>query len=480
EELKEVTGIDFTLRADPISFGDLRVFMPSLHPDRSAVVTLRATGTSRLMDVDADAEFSDGSTARFTGSVSPATGGPVNYMGEAEIRSMNPSFFTGPDAPASTLINGNVSLDLAGTQLESLDGSVSVDVFGSRVAGFFLEDLTATANFSAGEAGINARAAWNGSTITADGTILPFEEIPTYVLSGRTSNFNIGSISESEQRSSINATFRLEGSGFDPAVADVSADVRLSSSTINNLQIEDGRMDLRLADGDMSFGMRFLFPDGLLVANGRAEIEDPLQFVVERGRFENVDLAALLGQDQASSLNGRFELEGTGTDPQEMNLEASLTMAPSTFGHLQLDEGSVTLDLENGRLAINALAQFEEAGRFNFAAYTRPFDEMPTFHVTRGEFTNVNVGALVNQPDQDTDLSGTATFTSRGFDPETMVLNGRFQLAGSRFNEQQINAATAAVDLRAGLLSFDVGVDIPEGDLQLAGSARPFLEVPTY
>ncbi|MEX1055565.1 MAG: hypothetical protein WED81_06015, partial [Rhodothermales bacterium] len=286
--------------------------------------------------------------------------------------------------------------------------------------------------------------------------------------------------SESEQLSSINATFLLEGSGFDPAVADVCADVRLSSSTINNLQIEDGRMDLRLTDGDMSFGMRFLFPDGLLVANGRAEIEDPLQFVVERGRFENVDLAALLGQDQASSLNGRFELEGTGTDPQEMNLEASLTMAPSTFGHLQLDEGSVTLDLENGRLAINALAQFEEAGRFNFAAYTRPFDEMPTFHVTRGEFTNVNVGALVNQPDQDTDLSGTATFTSRGFDPETMVLNGRFQLAGSRFNEQQINAATAAVDLRAGLLSFDVGVDIPEGDLQLAGSARPFLEVPTY
>src|SRR5690606_10917284 len=114
---------------------------------------------------------------------------------------------------------------------------------------------------------------------------------------------------------------------------------RFSPSTINAYVLNDGRIELRLADGDLSYGFRFLFPDGLLVANGSADLGEPLRFAVDRGRFENLDLAAILGQDQPSSLTGSFRIQAVGTDPQQMSANAVLEMEPSTFGRYELDVG---------------------------------------------------------------------------------------------------------------------------------------------
>src|SRR5690606_21041007 len=154
-----------------------------------------------------------------------------------------------------------------------------------------------------------------------------------------------------------------------------------------------------------------LFEDGLLVANGDASLNEPMRYRIERGRFENFDLAALMGEDRSSSLNGTFVLQGTGTDPRELTAGAGLEMEPSHFVTYRLNAGRSPAELTSGLLDLIVEAEMAESGSFDFVAVNRPFDEIPTIHITRGEFRNVNVGAFTEGSEQDSDLSGTATFT---------------------------------------------------------------------
>ncbi len=479
EEDDDIENINFDLDADPLAFSDLQPFVPGLDGTRSATIDLHLGGSSRLLDVDASAMLSDGGSFTITGSVSPVTEGPVEYRGTGRLRSFDPTFFAGSGS-RETVLNADFDVDLDGFDLQQIDGTAEASLTASRLGGIELAGAQFDALFDDGRAQADLTTTWNGSTVTASGTMRPFDDIPTYRLEGRTANFNLASIGFEGQQSDIDAVFTVEGSGFAAQTAEMEGSIAMAPSSVNDYTINDGSVEFALTAGELDYGFRFLFPDGLLAANGIAQLEDPFRFTVQRGRFENVDLAALLGNPEASSVNGTFRAEGVGSDPQTMTAEVVLEMEPSTYGRYRLQAGSANLNLEDGLLRMTALADMAEAGRFNFAAVTRPFDDVPTFNVTRGEFTNVDIGALLDQPDQSSDLSGTATFTVRGFDTGSMRLDGSIDLAPSRFNEQEITAASADVALRQGLLTFDGGIDVPDGSAALAGSVRPFRDVPTY
>lgn len=479
EEDEDVEGIDFELRADPISFRDLHPFAPALNPDREATIDVQIGGSGRLLDVDAAASFSDGGSLRLSGVVSPSTDGPVQYRAEGRVVRFDPMYFTGTGDPG-TVMNADFDVDLAGTNLKSLDGTASAVMRPSTLGGRELTSAHLQAAFTDGRADLEMTSSWSGSSISAEGFMRPFDETPAYALSGRTGGLNVAHFGMDQHRSTINATFDVDGYGFDPSTAEVDAQLQIRNSTVNDYAVNSGTFRLDLSNGQMSYGARVLFPDGLIVADGSAELGEPLTYTVDRGRFENVDLAALLGQDESSALNGSFSLQGVGLDPRAMNLTAVLEMESSAYGTYQLRAGDLRANLDAGVLNVTTSADLAEAGSFDFAAVTRPFDEVPVVRVTRGAFRDVDVGALLQQPDQTSDLNGTTSFTMRGFDPRTMRLDGTLSLSDSRLNEQDIIAASANVDLNGGRLAFTVDVDIPEGSAALAGTARPFLDVPTY
>lgn len=481
EEQEEFEDVDFKLRADPLALRDIRLFFPTLNADRTATIDVQVEGSTSAMEIDGSAQLSDGGSLVVTGVISPNGDEPMEYVLQSQVQSFNPAFFTTPpDVEPGTVLTGSIDVDLEGTQAETMVGSVDARLVRSTVAGFELTEAVVSSTLEDGKAIFDLSTNWKGSTITAEGSARPFDEVPSYDLTGRTRNFNIASLAGPDQQSDLDATFSVEGRGFEMETADLRANIDVQRSTVNNYQIDDGRVELTMESGDVDYGFRFLFPDGLLVANGSAELDDPVTYRIDRGRFENVDLAALLGQDGPSSLNGSFRMEGVGTDPQSLAANGVIEMAPSTFGDFRLQTGLFRVDLQNGRLEMVARADMQEAGQFNFAAFTRPFDDTPTFHVTRGEFTNVNVGVLMGDPELESDLNGTATFTARGFDPQTMSLDGTFTLADSRINQQEINSARAEIDLDQGRLAFNSRMDLPEGDAQLVGTALPFRDTPTY
>ncbi len=481
EDADEFRDLDFELKADPLSLRDIRLFFPSLNADRTATIDVRVSGSTREMNIDAAADLSDGGSLDVTGRVRPKGTGPMEYVLNADLQHFNPAFFTtAPGVEPGTVLSGNVDVDLQGTDEETLSGTADARLIGSTVSGLRLSEAVVSSMIEDGRVTFDLHTHWNGSTITAEGAVHPFEETPSYETSGRTQNFNIGSIAGSEQQSDLDASFEVEGHGLNVATADLQARITVRPSTINNYRIDDGRVELTMVGGDLSYGFRFLFPDGLFVANGDATLDDPASYRIQRGRFENVDVAALLGEDVPSSLNGAFALRGRGTNPKTLTADAQLDMAPSTYGEYRLETGHLQLDLQNGRLEMIVRAQLEEAGLFDFAAYTRPFDDVATFHVTRGEFTNVDVGALTGNPDQNSDLNGTATFTARGFDPQRMDLDGTFTLSGSRFNEQEIKSARVEIELTRGSMAYDGQLALPDGAAHLVGTARPFAPTPSY
>lgn len=479
EEDEDIENIDFELLADPIAFQDLHPFLPGLNPAASATIDLTVGGSSQILDLDASAQLSDGGSLSLTGSLSPNTEGPVAYNAVGSLRAFDPTIFSGPGSQ-ETLINGDFDIALAGFNLQEVDGHASGTLTGSRLGGVELAGARFEADFENGRADADLSTTWNGSTVTAEGTTRPFDDIPTYTLQGRTTNFNLASLGMEGQQSDIDAAFSVDGSGFSPRTAEIEGSIAMGHSTINDYTVNDGDVRFNLTGGELDYGFRFLFPDGLLAANGLAQFDDPFRFTVQRGRFENLNLAALLGTGVGSSLNGTFRAEGVGSDPQTFRAEATLDMEPSFYDNYRLSDGSVRLDMEDGLLQASAIADLGEAGRFNFAAVTRPFDEMPTFNVTRGEFTNVDIGALTDNPEQSSNLSGTATFAVRGFDTGTMQLDGRIDLAPSTINQQEITSAGADIGMRGGLVTFDGRVDIPGGDVVLAGNIRPFQDVPVY
>ena len=484
-----VDDIDFTLQAAPLSFRDLRPFAPSLAPEGSLSLDVQAQGSGRLVRADVQAALADGGTS--AGSVNldvtatPTTEGPLQYNVAGEVRGLALGVFTSGAAPDTAALAGTVNADLAvdleGPALDALDGTADVALFDTRIGEFALDRTSVQARFTDGQAELDLQSGLRGLTVALAGTARPFNETPSYDLDGRLRNLDLSRFTaDTTQQSDLNLALGLEGEGADLASADTDVRLVLEPSTLSGYALQGGTADFRLEGGDVLFDLLLNLENGALVAaEGQADLQGELEYQVSEGRFEDVDVAALTGDTTRSSLSGTFSLQGRGSDPETLSLEAALALADSYYGPYELNEVGLNAAMQAGRLRADVNADLD-GGLFNLAATARPFAQTPTFAVTEGAFEDVDVGALTGNPAQSSSLSGTLSVEGRGFDPQTMTLDARLDLAASQLNEQEIESATVAAALRNGSLDYRLALDLPQGTTTLAGSAAPFGEPLTY
>lgn len=473
-----ITDIDFNLTAAPLAFDDIRPFVPGLRQGETLALDLDVGGAQDLLIVDGDARFSDGGTLQVEGSVSPDEP-DVRFDLTAAVRAFDLSILTGNPSHSSS-INTDLDVDLAGTVLGRIDGTANATIFQTRYGTLAFDRTTLNSSWESGRARLDAQGGLRGTRFSLAGDVRPFDDSPSYNLSGRVSGFDIGNFTEGDLRSNIGASMRVDGRGFDQNAA-FTADVQLSPSTFNDYRIEYGVLDLAMEDGRLNFGTRFRFPDGQAFAQGVANFnESEVSYSVSRGRLENLDLASLLGTGTSSGFNASFSLNGTGTNPDLMSLRAEVDVFDSHYGDVTVAAADLNVSIQDGYLRANTAADLEQAGAASFIAEGRPFAAQPTFQITSGEFRQINLGRLTQNPGLTTDLTGTAVFNIRGFDPQQMALEGRVDLDPSRLNEQTINSAFLVANMERGNLNFTANVNLPEGQTLLTGVAQPFLDVPSY
>ncbi len=471
-------ALGFRLQARPLAFGDIAPFAPSLDPTQSVRLDATVDGTSRQMRIRSLARFDDGGSLSLNGRIAPSPG-PVRYQLTARLDRFDPLGLL-QGAEEKLLLQGVIQTNLAGATPQELSGVVRADLRSADYGDYNVRRANLQSRFQGGLARFEIGADVEGAPLRITGSARPFDAEISYDVAGRVERLDIGRFSQGGQRSNIDARFALEGRGVDPQTALANGSLTLAPSRINRIRLDEGKLDLALEDGVLTAGARMLFPKGRVFAASTVRFGDSLSYEVSRGRFENVDVAGLMGRPERSALNGSFSLKGRGTNPQTLDLDASIDMAPSYFGTYRLSDAGVEAAMRSGRLTTTLDAHLPQAGSFDFALETRPFDEEPLLRVTRGEFRDVNVGRLTGNPDLSTDLTGTAVFSLRGFDPSTMNMEGRLDLDPSRVNEQTITNAYLVAEMRRGRLEYNANVRLPAGEARMAGYARPLDASPTY
>ncbi len=475
----DVSDIRFKLTAQPLSFRDIAPFV-AVDPDRSLTLDAEITGSQRLLEIDLDGTLSDGATVALAGTFTPAIDDRVAYDFTGQVRNLDPGFFGPPDSPPAGRVNLDLRADLEGPALDQISGTAHATLTDSRFGEFALDRTVLDARFYSGRGQIELATGLRGAAFRLGGQVWPFEDEPRYDLNGRFRNVDIARFSEGgAQSSNLDGTLRVQGRGISPETARVEARANLNPSRINDYALTDGLISAELANGDLDLSARVLLPEGLIAVRGGATFGETLTYRVTQGRVENLDVAALTGDTTYSRINSTFTLRGAGTDPNTLRLTANVNLDETVYGPYVVQDGDLDATINNGRLTSRVRAALR-GGDVSFVATALPFRQVPTFEVREGRFQNVDLGVLTQNPDLSTNLDGTLRLEGRGFDPQTMVLEGRVDLDASRVNAQDINSAFVTAALERGALAYRLGLDVPGGETRLEGTARPFDAQPTY
>ena len=470
EEGQPLEDIDFTLTAEPLAFRDLLPFFPDINQDGQGTIRAQVTGTSRLLNTTVDAQFGDGSSLGLEGEVTPYVEGELTYQLDARVRELSPGYFTA-GGRRNTNINANLQMDLTGVNLDGLNGTVTGEVYNTSIAQQLIRQAAVKGTFDDGHLAFNTSAEMRGASFTAEGSGRFFDDVPSYQAEGTFRNVHLGVLLHNEElESDLNGQFAVEGQSFDPETAAITADVSFTRSTLNGREIERGVATVTLEDGNLSYDVEFVFPGGTIAMQGTGQFEDgTFTYRVTEGYFQNLNLAAITGNPQdESDLTGTFTAQGRGLNPQTIRLQASLSLSSGQYRTVRINRANFDLTLQNQELT--AGGRFDlVGGQFDIVATVHPFAATPTYSV-EGNFQNVNLGTLLNNPQQESTLNGRLSLQGRGFNPETASLTGSFRLYDSVLNNREIQRGTADLTLRGGDLAFNVDFETPAGSIAAQGT----------
>lgn len=472
---------DLDLLASPLDFADLRAFVP-LPLYGAAEIRAQAQGTPDDVLARLNAEFDHGGTINLNGAFSADPDGPVRYAAEGTIRDFDPGALLNDPSLAGDL-TADLDVDLGGPSLERVDGRVDLKVRGSRLGEQQIQRADLVGEFTSGRLAFTLGGAVPGARVLAEGSARPFADVPTYDVRGEASGVDLAALlRDPEQTGRVErATFALEGRGFDTQTAVATGSVDVRGLVVGDLAIERAAGDVGLRDGALGFDAEVALAGGggAVTAEGSVRpFAEPLSYRVDRGTLRNLDLAALTGDTTHTDLSGTFSLAGAGTDPQAMALTLDASLRDARYDTFAIPAADLSARLDGGLLAFDVDADLAEAGRLSARGSARPFAE-PLAYDARGTVRNLDLAALTGDPAQSSDLSGTFDVAGTGTDPQTLALDLRLDLEGSRYRQQEITRGTAVGSLRRGTLDLSVDATTPEGALAFTVSGRPFDEQAT-
>ena len=479
--------VALSLRAAPLVLGDLTAFAPFLevNPEEALDLRARLTGSGEQLTLTTDVTVRNGG-GRLTAEAAatprtdaPAGGSPLAYRIDAEAQRLTTSLI-GPPDPAENRITATLTGALEGPALDSLDGSLSASVTDTRVYDVQATDLGLESTVRDGAADLDLQGAVNDIGLSVSGTARPFDAAPSMDLEGQVRELPLAAVApDAGVEGSLTGTARVQGRAMTTDTAAYDATVRLEDSRVGAQAIESGRLTAALRPYEVRANGEVRFPTGRLRGAGHAALDGSERFVLETGRVEDVNLAALVGDTTDSRVTATLTGDGQGFTPATMRAQATLDVEDSHYGPHRLDSLTTTTRLRDGRMTADADARLNDSD-WSLAARARPFSARPTVELTEGRFQNVDLGPFLQDTTQSSALHGTFRGRLEGTRPDSLTLDAGLTLDTSRVNQQTVSAASLDMTLREGDLRSTFTLDTPEGAAQLPLRARPFDDAPTY
>ncbi|MEM8559036.1 MAG: hypothetical protein AAGG50_14545, partial [Bacteroidota bacterium] len=459
----------------------LRVFDASVNgqPIESSTLDGQFAGGQMRFGLDA---VIPGAALTASGQARPFASTPT-YFAEGRFFDVDLAAFA--DSVSGTPLSGTISLAGQGFEPDAMQASlgVTLDPATVRTAATTtqIEEVALDAQLRRRTVRFDLRGLFGptgdaGGALALQGLAQPFATPLTYeITEGTAQRLDLAALTgDPEQASSITGTFTLDGRGTDPQTLAIDLQAALDDTRYGTTRIPSADLFAGLADGLLAFdGEVDLADAGRVEARGEVTpFADTLRYRLD-ALLTNLDAGAFAAPEASpdtlatadttafmTRLNGTVRLDGSGTDPQALDLTGRVVLTESQVNQQQIESGAVALRLGGGTLDVDGTVTTPE-GLVRLDATGRPFDATPAVTVREGRFENLDVGAFAGNPRLASNLTGRFNADYTGKNLETGTLQGVL-----RFDPSTLSGA----DLD-GTLSFalDDGLGQGNADLALAG-----------
>ena len=471
--------LEASLEATPLALADVARFVPGIVPEGELHLELDVSSQGKSAAGPVTAQLGS-ARLRLEGSTLLGSGEPARYRVSGEMHAVDPSELV--RAAPKGLLTGEIQADLRGERLRSAEGSASVRLTGSRLAGTSIESLHLTADVNDGRAELDLRSHVADARLNVDGWVRPFDSIPSYRLAGVVRGIPgadalARALSGEWGAPELNAGFRVAGRGMTLETASLTGRISLAAQRRRKEPTPLGHASVRLRDGRLRARPELRVAGGRIAGVLIATVGDTVAYKVRQGVIDHVDLGLLLEDSLAAPVSGEFSVEGRGLSPEQAVARARVQLDAVRYGERRLDDVVAQVRLRHGRTMLDLDADLE-GGTLAVDATALPFASPIRFTVDSATLERVDLGSFLDRPDLSGPVSLQATASGR-LASGMRVIRGRVTIAPSRLGGIEVAGGTVRGELNRGLLTYDVSVRTTGGSLALAGQARPMQKVPS-
>lgn len=457
---------------------NLRVANTRWRTLRSPELTITSTMRDGAASVDLQGTL-NGARTTITGTARPLDDTPSADL-TAEVQNLDVSAFT-PDSGIGSDLSATAELQAraVGTADERIEADVTLapsrvgvqSLTGGRgrlILGPDRAEARVDVALPKGQIEVAGSAALNGTERFALET-------------GRFKNVNVAALVGDSTKNQVTGTVQGEGRGYTPETMRLDATLTLRDSRYGPHQLSSLNTTAALDEGrlETTTDATVNGSDWALALAGRPFAPTP-RIELTKGRFQDLDIGPFL-QDttQSSELHGRIQGTIQGTTLSTTQLEADLSLDSSRVNRQSIDEVSLDLRLQDGRLDTDFTLDTPEGGTA-FTATARPFDAMPTYRITEGSFEHLNVGAFADLPALTTALSGSFTMSGRGATATALALDAGVSVRDSRINDASFPEGNLSLSTEEGEATVDGQFALAGGEVRMQGTVNSLAASPRY
>lgn len=162
------------------------------------------------------------------------------------------------------------------------------------------------------------------------------------------------------------------------------------------------------------------------------------------GAVENIYLAHWLGNQQLNyKLNGKFNVNGKGTDPKSADVNFDAELYDCVFDTIPVEDIKMNLHFVKGNLDGNITGD----GSFGKVSITSKINDLfgnPAYHI-QANTRNLNIAPLFGSDSLHSDLNLTAQVEGNGFDPNKLKANAEISLSRSSIRGYVVDSLVGKV-----------------------------------
>jgi translocation and assembly module TamB len=478
--LSSKSEFDLALVAEPLSWSDLRFLGSRFDRGGGARLSIHTTGTTRRLGLDIDAVLSDGGAVQARGIVTPSRDSSLEYRAQAELRRVDAAWFLAAGG-LPRRIDGEAMLELAGPSRNRLSGEARVSVRASPSNPTDHRRAVARALFDGGRARIEVQGDVGLAALAIRGWVRPFDSIPSYDVKGRARYLSRPSPSFIRLlgKDSRHLTLSIAGRGFNPRQANLQALAAIDSRPGNAGLLDSGAAKIRLRNGVAGIRSVVGLTGGTVTAAGTATLGPELELRVDRASLKGVDIAAVLGDSNPSSLDAELTFHSRGTSPTLARFQATIHAVDLSYGPHDVHQGRLDLSLQRGAARVTGKAQVD-GGSLEAIVTAHPFGAEPGVRLRELRFSHIDLARLIPGSGITGEVSGTVrggAHRGRREDPEASAV---LTLEPSQIGTQPITHARVETRLAHRRIEVMAEAAAPAGHLRLSGFGLPFDTVPRY